>query len=650
MRSRVAIVGFLALLLGLGCTPYEGGPPGQSGPPDDDGDDDNGDDDDTTDPYLGDDDDSDGINYPNHGVPPGGIVLDGLLLDVTPDGLDFVENLALHMDSVDLPMSAMTQDLGEYEGCDTSITISNLRVHLDFTHLEVRPIAHGLDLELGITVSINDNANPFDLGIDLDGGIFGICGLLDENCDMWVEPMNISLSMALWLDVIDPGGGTPAFIDAVVSTPEHNLRTALTADHIGLSGCLIATINDILNFFGTDIVEMLIDEASGELFAFLENDLPREIETAIEDGFDSATANETVDVMGVPLELRLEPRGLMIEDEGIRVQMNSSFFAPAAECIEAFDPMGSPFRNIAPPDLDPTAHHHVSAFVSQDMFDAMLYTVWRGGLLCYEVDPAELGVPLDTSILGMMVEEDDRELVDRIWMGESQPLVISTMPAEPPYLRYAGSNDLMIEVQNLGLDFFALTQDRQARVMGMGLDANAGLDLDALGDGGLGIDVVLDTAQLAPLVEYDEMLWPISDQIETNFGGLVSGMVDPILDSVVGDLALGPFDVGGVGITALEIVPAGPTGGYMGTYLAGGVVDPAASCELGGIGIGCGEGGGAGCEGGCGEMAGCSEDASCEEGTCSTARARRVRGIWAGNALLLLACVAAIAGHRRRSC
>ena len=645
VNGRVATIGLLVLLLGLGCTPYD--PNEDPHEPHSDDDDDDDGDDDFTDPYV-DDDDDDGVNYPNHGVAPGGIVLDGLLLDVTPDGLDFVENLALHMDSVDLPLSTMTQDLGEYEGCDTSIAISNLLVHLDFTHLEITPIPHGLDLELGITVSINDNANPFDLGIDLDGGIFGICGLLDENCDMWVEPMNISLSMALWLDVIDPGGGAPAFIDAIVSTPEHNLRTALTSDHIGLSGCLIATINDILGFFGTDMVEMLLDEASGELFAFLETDLPAEIETAIEDGFDSATVNETVDVMGVPLELRLEPRGLMIEDEGIRVQMNSSFFAPAAECIAEFDPMGSPFRDIAPPDLDPTAHHHVSAFVSQDMFDAMLYTVWRGGLLCYEVDPAELGVPLDTSILGMMVAEEDRELVDQIWLGESQPLVISTMPAEPPYLRYAGSNDLMIEVQNLGLDFFAFTQDRPARVMGMGLDANAGLDLDALGDGSLGIDVVLDTAQLAPQVEYDEMLWPVSDQIESNFGGLVSGMVDPILDSVVGDLALGPFDVGGVGITALEIVPAGPTGGYMGTYVTAGVVDPTASCELAGLGIGCGETGG-GCEGGCGEMAGCSEDASCEEGSCDTARARRIRGIWAGNGVLVLACLAAVAIHRRKS-
>ncbi len=635
-------IGYTALLLWLGCTPVGLGDD-PIGPHGDDDDDDDADDDDYTDPYT--DDDDDGVNYPNHGVEPGGIVLDGVLLDVTPDGLDFVENLALHLDRVQLPMSPMSQNLGEYEGCDTSITISNLLVNLDFNHLEITPIPHGLDLELGITVSINDSGNPFDLEIDLDGGIFGICGLLDETCDLWVEPMNISLSMAIWLDVIDLGGGAPAFIDAVVSTPEHNLRTALTSDHIGLSGCLIATINDILGVFGTDLIEMLLDEASGELFAFLENDLPREIETAIEDGFDSATVNETVDVLGVPLELTLEPRGLMIEDEGIRMQMNSRFYAPAADCIVEFDPLGSPFRNIAPPDLDPTAHHHLSAFVSQDLFDAALYTVWRGGLLCYEVDPAELGVPLDTSILGLMVDEEDRDLIEKIWLGESQPLMIATLPREPPYLRYAGQNDLMIEVENLGLDFFARTQDRQARVIGMGLEMDAGLDIDALGDGSLAIDVALDTSQLAPLVEYDEMVWPVSDQIETNFGELAAGMVDPILDGVVGDLALGPYAVGGVGLTSLEIVPAGPTGGYMGTYVATGVVDPTASCELGGIG--CGETGG-GCEGGCADVAGCGEEASCEEGSCDSAHTRRIRGIWAGNTLLLLACVAVQAVHRRK--
>ena len=465
------------------------------------------------------------------------------------------------------------------------------------------------------------------------------------NCDVWVEPMNVSLSMAVWLEVVDLGGGAPAFIDAIVSTPEHDLRTAITSDHIGLSGCLIATINDILGFFGTDLIEMLLDEASGELFAFLENDLPREIEAAIEDSFDSATVNESVDVLGVPLDLTLEPRGLMIEDEGIRVQMNGAFFAPPADCIADFDPLGSPFRNIAPPDLDPTAHHHLSGFVSQDLIDAALYTVWRGGLLCYEVDPAELGVPLDTSLLGLMVEEEDRALIDQIWLGEAQPLLISTLPEEPPYLRYAGDHDLMLEVQNLGLDFYALTQDRQARVLGMGLDMDAGLDVDAQGDGSFGIDVALDTSQLAPTVGYDEMVWPISDQIETQFGELVGGMVDPILDSVVGDVVLGPFDFGGIGVTSLEFVPAGPTGGYMGAYTAAGVVDPTASCEI--AGIGCGEGGG-GCEGGCGEAAGCGEDASCEEGSCDAARSRRVRGLWAGNTLLALACLTALAYHRRR--
>ena len=203
----------------------------------------------------------------------------------------------------------------------------------------------------------------------------------------------------------------------------------------------------------------------------------------------------------------------------------------------------------------------------------------------------------------------------------------------------------MIGVENLGLDFFALTQDRQARVLGMGLDMDAGLDIEALGDGSLGIDVALDTAQLAPAVEYDEMLWPISDQIESQFGALVSGMVDPILDSVVGDLALGPYAFGGLGITSLEFVPAGPTGGYMGAFTALGVVDPTASCEI--AGIGCGDGGG-GCEGGCGEAAGCGEDASCEEGSCDAGRSRRIRGLWAGNTLLCLACLATLAHHRRQ--
>jgi hypothetical protein len=290
--------------------------------------------------------------------------------------------------------------------------------------------------------------------------------------------------------------------------------------------------------------------------------------------------------------------------------------------------------------------------VSQDLFDAALYTVWRGGLLCYTVDPSELGIPLDTSLLALMVDAEDQDAVNRVWPDEAQPLMIATRPTEPPYLRYAGQHDLMVEVQHMGLDFFALTQDRQARVMGMGLNADAGVDLEALGDGSLAIDVALDPAQLQPVVIYDELVAEVSDQIEANFAGLIADMLDPLLEGLIGDLAVGPFSMGGIGVTHLEIVPAGPTGGYMGAYLSAGVVDPTASCELGVVG--CDEGGGGCGEGGCGQVAGCEEgcgeEGSCEEGSCELAPARRrARGIWLGNALLLLACLGVIAAHRLRA-
>ena len=565
--------------------------------------------------------------YPNHAIQPGAPVREGLLVDLTPAGLQFIETTALHLAPISIPMESMNQDLGENAGCDVSIGISGMVANADVTHLAIDPISHGLALEVGVLISVNSSGAPFSVQIDADGGLFDMCNLVDQTCGLWIEPMNVSLDMTVWLELVEPGGGQAPYLDAIVSTPSHNLQTALTEDKIGLSGCLISTLNDILDFFGTDMVEMLLNEASGELFDYIEQDLPAMVESGIEGASDTLSVEETVDLGGTPLQVSIVPSGLVIEPDGIRVMLDGAFDAPQAECMLPYDTYGSPDMDIPAPGADGGAHHHAAAFVSDDLINAALYSVWRGGLLCFEADPAELGIPLDTSLLTLLVNEEDRYRLERIWLGEAEPVQIVTIPRNPPINDPAGPHGLDVEVENLGLDLVAMTQDRLSRVVGLEIDVGAGVDLLGLGDGSVVASVALDTDHFHPHVCHNDLVPDLSATIEQNFDSLITTLVEPALAGLLGDITLGPFGFGGLGVASLDLVPAGPTGEYLAAYVDLGMTGSSINLDMG-----CGDG-----ASGCGE--GCT-DVSCDQRGAHG-------GAAAGLVLLGLACLGTIAGLRR---
>ena len=597
-------------------------------------------DDDDTRPGMGDDDDDDFTEGEVHDdVEPGALILDGLIVDVTPAGIDAIETMAEEMGPVPIPMDPISAELGEMEGCDWSVQVTNLTVGVDFVDLSVQPISHGVDIDADTLVQVNDATNPFDLFLDADGGVFDSCNLLDMHCDLWVDPMEVSLGMEMWLEVTDPGGSAQSYMDAIVSTPEHNLMTAFTSDKIQLSGCLIATINDVLNFFGTDLIGTMIDEQVGDLFSSLETELPGQIETAVEEGFQSASVDESLDVNGALLDIYLEPRNVMLEPDGIRVLMNGAFDAEPAACIAEFDPGSFAYQESPWPALDPGASHHAAAYLADDLITAAMYAAWRGGVLCATLDPAELGFPLDSSFLGLMLGEGHRPYMERIWLDEPQPMAIATVPRAIPELIIDGEYDLEFDAPQMELGFFALTQDRMARIFAVEVDVAAGVDVTAVGDGSLALDVAVDTADMAPVLTETEFVPWYAEEIEANFSEIVLGVLDTALGPLLEDLVVGPLDFGGIGLTSLELAPAGPTEAFLGATLEMGVVDPAASCDLG-----CG-GGEEGCAAG---EEGCSGDEGSCAGTCSQARRRTAWSATGANLALFGVCLAALVVQRRR--
>ncbi len=585
----------------------------------------------------GDDDDFDGWSGT---AEPGALIEDGLVVDVTPTGIDAMERMVEDMGAIGVPMDPITEPLGTLDNCEWSVQISGLEVLADVHALSIEPISHGIDLDATTSISVNSAAAPFDLFLDAEGGLFDSCNLLDMHCDVWVDPMDVSLALEMWLDIHHPADGSPSYLDAIVATPEHDLDTAFTGDKVQLGGCLIATVDDILGFFGTDLVSALIDEQIGDLFASVETEIPALVEEAVEDGFDQAVVEETLDLAGAELDLFVQPRDLMLEPEGIRVALDLALDAPQAACVAGYDPGGFYLEESPLPPQDSTADYHVGAYVADDVVRSGLYHAWRGGVLCYAVDPAELGFPLDTSFLSLMLDEDDRHVMDRIWLGEPQPMAIVTRPRIEPELVYDGDHDLELLAPDMGLGFHAMTQDRMARIFTVDVDVGAGVDVTALGDGSFTLDVALDTDHLDPRLYDSEFVEPYAEQIEANFGEIVLGVLDTAVESLLGDLQVGPVAIGGVGLTSLTLGAAGHDGEYLGALVDAAVVDPTASCATG-----CGGGEDAGCGGDEGCVGG---EGSCDEGSCSLAR-RPAAPAWKVNVALVSACLAVVCWHRRRN-
>ncbi len=566
-------------------------------------------------------------------IGPGETVVDGILLDMTPAGLNFLEAQVPYMVPDELPMDDVNTS-SSFGWCDLDIAVTGMNVYLELNSVDIVPQTGTLSINVNINVWVNTQGSPFNLDLDVDGFL---CDIASTNCNMWVEPINISATLLVSMAIIDPGNGDPPYLDATVPPPSHNLDSALTSDRIQLEDCGLATINDILGYVGIDLVDLILDYAAEDLYAFLEEDLPEEIETAIEEGFAEVSYQDTVDILDVPLDVSVVPHDIDIQPGGIRLLFNSTFDAPQARCVAQYDPGASPFTDNPAPTLDAAATHHAAAFLSDDSIASALYAVWHGGVLCYDVDPAELGFPLDTSFLALMVDEEDRHLLERVWLEQSAPISIRTLPKNPPEVLYNGTHDMDPVIEDLGLEFYVEVQDRKAHVVTIDADVNVGVDLVAPGDGSIGVEVEVDTENLSPTVSYNEMAADLNSQIEANFSDIMSGLLDTILDSFLNpdDLVFGPMLFGGMGLSQLDVSAAGNAGDYLGIYPTLDIIDPAG---VGDLGCG-GEGGEGGCSGGC--------DESCSS-SCDVVNTRSVRALWTGNLSLLGMCLAALWWQRRR--
>ena len=527
---------------------------------------------------------------------PAGTMIDGAIqVDVTEHGLDALSGLA----SAFVPESIPVDPLGdEYPGLwdqcwlgGYAYEVSNLQISIEFNDIEITPNTGYLDVDLEIEVQINSISDPFFLYTELE--------CIGSTCEGRVEPFIVDAFTTIALDVVEGPDGTPS-LDATIG--ELSVDHGLTGDAVHLEDCPIGTILDILGFFGLDLIDILLPAVEGAIDDAV-TDFGPEIETLLEDAFSQAVIDQEIDVQGSILHIAAQPGDVVIRPAGIRLIMDGMAEAGDAHpCVAQYDPGGSIATASSAPGIGEPPEgigstYALGALVSDDFGNQALYALWRSGLLCYTVDE-DLGFPIDTSVLGLLAGDAFNQL-----FPDPSPMVIQTRPLNAPYLDFAGDNDVGILVDELGLDFVAELDHRKARVMGIGLDVDAGVNLGFDGNTGeLGIEIVLDAGSFASTVTDNEFVPRATESIEASFASVFNGLIGGLLGDFLGDLSFAIPGFEGVGLTDLEITAAGENEDWLGAYTWIGVV-PYESTSCGGCG---GEGEGGGCAGDS-EGAGCAD-------------------------------------------
>lgn len=518
--------------------------------------------------------------------PPGTTIENALMADIPPSGLESIGEAvpALIPSPIEIPEFAEESSSCPTGGFWYKFQMKRAWADISVTSISLEPQAGYIDYQIDLSIFMNDTADMFRFNYWL------VC--IKYKCDGYTDPFTAQASGRLYIDLVDPDGDGVLEADVNI-TDELSISYDLVGDDIHLSNCPLDGLESIFQFFGGSLYDIVLDAV--DLESLLSDSLP-ELETTIEDALSSLVIEQQVDLGGAPLDLSLIPSDIQITPDGIRFALDGSASTPEmAACVAPYDPGGSVKTSNAPQQLtDFPTDYHFGAIASDDFINQALYSVWSAGLLCQTIDDNIFA--LDTSILNLISGDAFTEL-----FPETESMIIRTSPKSPPTLNMQSTSDLAIDIEELGLDFYADVDYRQTKVLSVDLNTDVGIDLMFNEQTG----AIEPNIEINPLLVNAEVLYNefVPDQdatIETSFVSqldTILGFID--LDSLLADLnlAIPALAVGeaGFGIQSLDIQPSGSTQDDLALYALTGEVTYASS--------GCGGCGGeeaeadTGCEG-----------------------------------------------------
>ncbi|MCB9677025.1 MAG: hypothetical protein H6737_18050 [Alphaproteobacteria bacterium] len=442
---------------------------------------------------------------------------DALHLQMTPQGLSAAAAIAQEVvpnDPILIPLiNGGTLGAG-FPSCliDYGYDVSGGWVEAEVLTASIVPSNGVLTLEADIRIIVNDSFDPMIIELG--------AACVEGDCDAWVAPFTVHVTAPVTLSVAN--GRLMANIGTVTTSD------TLTGSNVNVTSC---TAGDIINLVSVvyNPYDLLVDYARDEALALIPGFVD-DFEVEINNALEVAAFSDQIDVLGTVLYVDFAPEAVAVTNGGVDVKIGGSVFAEQNPCVAAFDPNGSRASSGPVPGVTTLpASTHVGARVGADIVDQGLYAIWRGGLLCQNIEGGELGgFTLDTNLLGLVGGEAFNEL-----FPETKPLTVRTVPRQPPLTNPSTQHDLAVAIDDLEVNFYAELDGRQARALGFTVSPEVGLDVTFSNVfGTLAIDIALPSDYNATL-SGDPMV-PDADQVVENVEGVVSTLAETAITGALG--------------------------------------------------------------------------------------------------------------------
>lgn len=499
-------------------------------------------------------------------VPAGTDIADGMVVHMSPHGIQFMEEQVQYIVPSDV---AVPDQSGTTFSCLLSHNtwrLKNTTVHLQVGKVKITPIEGAIKVHLEVNVSATAR-------VEASG-----C-LLNVGCNVSIPTSPVVADTIVDLSMVtDPQTGHPHVAAAV---PQFDIALALSDPNFSDCGILDSVLNFIVPLFHDTVQGAIQDAINGQVAPLLQ--------PAIEDAFNSINFQGSMNLAGTDLNYDFYPTGLAIHPGVIGIIMGGHFdtTAPAA-CIDAT--RGSVITAGEVPnygDTTPSGQTYDAAIsVSDDILNQLVFSAWRGGLLCRTIDQMG-GQPLTNDMLTLIGGP-----IERI-VTPGGPMQVRIEAQDPPLITLGGANGAVatISVSNLHVDLMSDVDERLARIMRLNLGTTASVSV-AVNAGQLVVTPNFDPAQIQATVDYNELAPDANATILSLLPTLVQQLLPSLADAIP---AIDLPNLDGVTVDSAEVVPDGPAGDYLSVYAGLGGHVQAGGCNATAGGCGVAPGTGAGC-------------------------------------------------------
>lgn len=514
--------------------------------------------------------------------PTGAVIDDAAVVQLTEDGLNSIGDVAATLVPGSFPIDDVESTYGSGSSCFLSggFWFRNAEASLSVDDILFKPTNDDLQVTVDLSVWLNSQADPFDLGFS------AVC--IGSDCKGWVEPFPVEVSIPIDLEVETDINGEK-YVDAIVGDVTYDFELK---DAIKFDGCAYGDIDSFMKqYLGFDMIDFFVDLIIPFVDPLIQS-FAGEIEAQLEDALSVASVDEIFDLNGVPLHIKLYPDDIIIDPFGVQVVAGGFMEAPASDCVADYGVPGSLKTYTALPAMaDNPSGTETVMHLSDDIANQALYAAWNGGLLCYtlseEDSDLELPIPLNTSLLGILAGDAFDDI-----FPEEKPMVIRTAPRTPPEVDWNAGPHVLAKAHDLDVNFYAEIDHRMGRALGITVNADVPVNMSFDNTTGqLALDVGLDNGAVKIDATNNELVPSASADIEIGVVNLLDQLIGAFAGDLLDGLSFGLPSSGGLGLTSLEIQPTGVEKDWLGAYAKVGVVT---------------YGGEGGCEQGCSSDGGCS--------------------------------------------